>query len=82
MAKVKMMCPFSKKLCQECPQYRGRHYYLCFYSRYGGCLGNSEEKSEKKMWSRGTSRDFEMPSSLPSSPKWLVLKEFAERKDK
>jgi len=36
MAKIKMLCPFSGKLCEECPVYRGRHYYLCFCEKYRG----------------------------------------------
>jgi hypothetical protein len=43
MAKEKMLCPFSGKLCKECPLYRGRHYYLCFNKSYRGHLENAEE---------------------------------------
>jgi hypothetical protein len=82
MAKIKMLCPFSKKLCRECAQYRGRHYYLCFCSKYRGYLGNSEEQTEHKSWPRRSSERFEMPSVLPPSSTWLVLNEFAERKGK
>jgi hypothetical protein len=39
MAKIPMLCPFSKELCRECTVYRGRHYYLCFRKEYGGYLG-------------------------------------------
>jgi len=38
MAKEEMLCPFSGKLCRECPLYRGRHYYLCFSKKYRGHL--------------------------------------------
>jgi hypothetical protein len=37
MAKISMVCPFSKKACKECSFYRGRHYYICYpiqYKRY------------------------------------------------
>jgi len=81
MAKVKMLCPFSGELCRECPQYRGRHYYLCFYTKYRGCLGKPEEGAKKKSWSRGIV-NFEMPAQLPPSPKWLAFSEFIERKRK
>jgi len=43
MAKEKMLCPFSGKLCKECPLYRGRHYYLCFSKSYRGHLENEGE---------------------------------------
>ena len=46
MAKTKMICPFSGELCRGCPIYRGRHYYLCFYSKYRGHLVEPEEVSE------------------------------------
>jgi hypothetical protein len=42
MAKIDMFCPFSHKLCDECPLYRGRHYYLCFYPRYRGYIENAK----------------------------------------
>jgi hypothetical protein len=38
LAKVKMICPFSGKLCKECSLYRGRHYLLCFDDRYRGYM--------------------------------------------
>ena len=82
MAKIDMLCPFSKKLCQECPLYRGRHYYLCFQTKYRGYLGEKEKDVDKKIRARKVNQKFEMPSQLPPSPKWLVLNEFVERKKK
>lgn len=83
MAKTDMVCPFSGELCRECPQYRGRHYYLCFCNKYRGYLGTAgKDKVVKKSWSSGYKIDFEMPETLPPSPKWLVLNEFVERKRK
>jgi hypothetical protein len=41
MAKTKMLCPFSGELCKDCPVYRGRHFYLCFCSKYRGCLNKT-----------------------------------------
>jgi hypothetical protein len=79
MAKTKMLCPFSKELCRECPQFRGRHYYLCFHKSYRGCLAETEKKIVQKSWT-GEKKLFEMPPVLPPSSKWLVLNEFAERK--
>lgn len=81
MAKIQMLCPFSGELCRECPQYRGRHYYLCFSTRYRGYLGKSEAGQKRKTWSGGI-ESFEMPAKLPLSPKWLTFNEFVERKAK
>ncbi len=81
MAKTKMICPFSKQMCRECPQYRGRHYYLCYKTNYGGHLGESTLDVELKSWSRAN-KIFKVPGLLPPSPKWLILNEFAERKEK
>jgi len=39
VAKIPMLCPFSKELCRECTVYRGRHYYICFRKEYRGYLG-------------------------------------------
>jgi hypothetical protein len=46
MAKINMICPFSHKLCDECPLYRGRHYYLCFCQKYRGYIGGSEQSAK------------------------------------
>jgi hypothetical protein len=43
MAKIKMVCPFSNKMCDECALYRGRHYYLCFCTKYRGHIGKPGE---------------------------------------
>ncbi len=77
-----MLCPFSKELCKECPLYKGRHYYLCFHTKYRGYLGNSKKDVKKKPTSTGVDFKFEMPTLSPPSPKWLVLNEFVERKGK
>jgi hypothetical protein len=42
MAKIDMVCPFNRRLCDECPLYRGRHYYLCFCEKYRGYIGKPE----------------------------------------
>jgi hypothetical protein len=39
MAKTNMLCPFSNRLCSECPLYRGRHYYLSLCQKYRGHIG-------------------------------------------
>jgi hypothetical protein len=78
MAKINMLCPFSGALCRECPQYRGRHYYLCFCQKYRGFLGKAEGRAENSQARRGTAEKFELPVLTPS-PKWLILNEFVER---
>jgi hypothetical protein len=45
MAKKKMLCPFSSRLCRDCPVYRGRHYALCFSESYRGYLGRRGERA-------------------------------------
>jgi hypothetical protein len=84
MAKEKMLCPFSKKLCRECPLYRGRHYYLCYCREYQGHLRHSENQVDQVLekTSVNTSGEFKMPPVLKPSPTWLVLNEFAEREGK
>ncbi len=46
MAKTNMLCPFSNRLCSECPLYRGRHYYLSLCQQYRGHIGKSQEKTK------------------------------------
>jgi len=70
MAKEDMLCPFSGKLCRECPLYRGRHYYLCFSKKYRGHLERSERVT--KGTNPGTSgveydEHFEVPAKMPSA---------------
>jgi len=89
MAKIKMLCPFSGELCRECPMYRGRHYYLCFSSRYRGRLDSDEKekRGEEKInktegRSSASEYKFEMPPPLKPSPAWLVFADYPERKGK
>ena len=84
MAKENMLCPFSKKLCQECPLYRGRHYYLCYCSDYRGHLETSKNQVDTRSTKTAIKpfEDFNIPPVLKPSPTWLVFNEFIERKDK
>jgi hypothetical protein len=82
MAKKKMLCPFSGELCRECPQYRGRHYYLCFCKKYRGYLGTPEKQTERKSSRRSADIKFEIPPVLAPSSKWLILNDFEERVEK
>jgi hypothetical protein len=70
MAKEDMLCPFSGKLCRECPLYRGRHYYLCFSKKYRGHL--EKPGIEAKGANPGTSKvkpdeQFKVPAKMPSA---------------
>ncbi len=64
MAKEKMLCPFSGKLCQECPLYRGRHYYLCFNKSYRGHLENADETVSEKDPAEPVWAPDKMPSAV------------------
>jgi hypothetical protein len=90
MAKTKMICPFSAELCVECPQYRGRHYFLCFAKKYRGYLESKKEIGlEKKghLADKGTlsimdSFRLPIPPPLKPSPTWLAFNDYPERKEK
>jgi hypothetical protein len=64
MAKEKMLCPFSGQLCQECPLYRGRHYYLCFNKSYRGHLENADEAAKEKDPAEPVWTPDKMPSAV------------------
>lgn len=78
MAKFEMLCPFSEKMCFECPQYRGRHYYLCFNTTYRGNLGCQKKRNTHSEGLRGV-RNFNMPATLSPSPTWLAINSLQER---
>jgi hypothetical protein len=59
MAKEKVLCPFSNKLCEECALYRGRHYYICYCHSYRGYLGG--KKKSHGQFGKKTLPGFEMP---------------------
>jgi hypothetical protein len=64
MAKEKMLCPFSGKLCKECPLYRGRHYYLCFNKSYRGHLEDTGEAAAENKPLEPVWEPAEMPSAV------------------
>jgi hypothetical protein len=71
MAKERMICPFSKRLCEECALYRGRHYYLCFCQKYRGYLGESGEDTREDIrpipGARANGKfEIPLPSQLPT----------------
>jgi len=70
VAKERMICPFSKRLCEECAFYRGRHYYLCFCPDYRGYLGQPGELAKRDARFPPGARangTFEMPSIVRTS---------------
>jgi len=70
MAKEKVKCPFSNKLCKECALYRGRHVNLCYCSDYRGYLGVAKKPAETK--------SFEIPKKIaarPFDPFEILIKE-------
>ncbi len=90
MAKTKMLCPFSGELCRECPQYRGRHYYLCFAKKYRGHLEDKTNKpleNKLNLPAKDTKKVTDqyrlpIPPPLKPSPTWLSFNDYPERKDK
>lgn len=71
MTKPGMVCPFSKKQCIECAQFRGRHYYFCFEPKYRGFSWDENQAAASKP--RKVMRDggVEKPPVIASSSKWL-----------
>jgi hypothetical protein len=70
MAKEKMVCPFTKRMCVNCSIYRGRHYYMCFSKGYQGCLLESGEIEKLKSEPKTVSDfKFDMPDKMPVSTK-------------
>jgi hypothetical protein len=67
VAKEKMICPFSNRICEECPLYRGRHYYLCFNQKYRGYLGKPGKGTKEDVRPHsgaGSKTKFEIPSKI------------------
>ncbi len=81
MAKTKMMCPFSNKLCEECALYRGRHYFLCFCEKYRGYLeepGETTKSTTSHASGLSSKNKFEIPPIKPRSaidPFAIIMKE-------
>jgi len=70
MAKDKVKCPFSNKLCIECALYRGRHMNLCYVHDYHGYMGVAKR--------RETAKSFEIPAKIaarPFDPFEILIKE-------
>ena len=84
MAKTRVICPFSGRLCEECSLYRGRHYFLCFCEKYRGYLDGPENTTERVAFpasGSSSTRRFEIPSLKPESaidPFDIIMKERKE----
>ncbi len=75
MAKMKMICPFSKKVCTECAIYRGRHFYLCFSKEYSGTsLGSNQIDELKAKYIKTNKKQdekFNIPDGIQTNSKWI-----------
>ena len=67
MAKEKMICPFSNRLCEECALYRGRHYYLCFCEKYRGYIAEPHQNGRSDFSGGASQKEFEIPLRIPAS---------------
>ena len=76
MAKEDMICPFSGKLCKECPIYRGRHYYLCFSKKYRGHINRSGETELTKVGSISFGTDPSKRVGVPALSNTSVIDPF------
>ncbi len=80
MAKTKMLCPFSKKLCKECAVYRGKHYFLCFQNKYRGYLGEGVKDSNFKN-EPFDEKKFEFLKNIHVGKNCLVFNGFEEGRE-
>lgn len=74
MYRPKMVCPFSKQLCRECPIFRGRHLNLCSVRKNAGGSREAKPIDGSRLGSKDT--DFEQwrlfePPVMPRSPKLI-----------
>jgi hypothetical protein len=56
-----MKCPFSGKLCRNCSLYIGRHYFLCYQSRYQGYIKNAKRGDVDKVAGIEKQRNLDVP---------------------
>ena len=86
MAKVKMICPITKRPCIECAIYRGRHFCICFSREYQGASLNAEQIKELKVrykaeHDHAKDKKFGIPEDIQKSSKWISnVEELIERR--
>ncbi|RLA80335.1 MAG: hypothetical protein DRG33_02535 [Deltaproteobacteria bacterium] len=73
MARPKVICPFMGKPCKECAEYRGRHYYLCFWKGYREHVEGIKVEKKSEGWEEAV-REVNLPEDL----RCLTLEGFAE----
>ena len=80
MAKAKMVCPFSCKMCIQCGIFRGRHAGFCYVTSYRGYTPEGQVL-KKPETTRNSDAKFELPES-PFDPNRLAnLEDCRERRD-
>lgn len=62
MTKTAMVCPFSKGRCIECAIFRGRHFGLCFTTKYE--TREDEVIKSKGYRARKLDTKWDVPSEL------------------
>ena len=83
MSRPKRLCPFSKRLCRECPIFRGRHFHLCSTPKDDPGIEDSSKSTDCGSGSRAD--DFEQwkrlrQTGITKSLKWLTnIEDYFER---
>jgi hypothetical protein len=67
MAKSKMKCPFSDRLCKNCSFYIGRHYFLCYKPDYRGYIKNNNKGKNKANKELHSVLSFKIPQISTNS---------------
>ncbi|MGD0232997.1 MAG: hypothetical protein ABSC55_00500 [Syntrophorhabdales bacterium] len=79
MAKAKMVCPFSGKLCIQCGIFRGRHAGFCYVTTYRGHMQEGQVL-KKPETTRNSDTKFDLPE-IPFDPNRLAnLEDCMERR--
>jgi len=63
----KIVCPFMRKMCIECPIYRGRHIYYCLFERRGG----EDVRRKDVHWDKNVLEELEQLARFTSVPRDL-----------
>jgi hypothetical protein len=71
MAKLNMVCPFTQRVCVECPIYRGRHFYHCFSKSISGSEWEKTKHSYVEFRKAEQVKDNDKTFGIPAE---MVLK--------